>query len=250
MGYDNIEKLSAVIMRPCNNFVIKHVVKVAKKGMDGKRRYFHNEYTYLGGNYIDKKYLKSMNLDFYSYVIIEEQGKDWTNRETIMLTYVNITIFLNSLKKVTDWFSDEEFDDLFYIEDGTLKFNPEFGNLKEVVRLGENRTILFKPSVIEDNNGVRYEGVQMCVNTNQAVGFITLDNLMAMKYIFDNFNMYQSGLELINYLGRPEFDEFNHDIGMDNGCKEDDLTQISKRNNTGEMKNEFKAKLGNFFTSR
>lgn len=253
MGYDNVEKISSLVFRPCNNFVIKHIVQVAKKNIEGKRQYFHKEFTYVSNKYIDKKYLKSINLDFYSYLLIEEQGKDWTNRETIMLQNVNLPNFKHGLKEVANWFYDDKYDDLYYIENNQLKLNAEFGDLKLKLKLGETKSIMFRPSVIEDNNGTRYEGVEMFVNNTHTVGYITLDNLMAMYDIISSFNLYQSSLELINYLQRPEFDKYNYDM-EDEGYeghvnRENGLTQVSKRNNTGELKEEIKNKLGGFFNS-
>lgn len=253
MSYDNVEKLTAVVFRPCNNFTIKHIVQVSKKSMDGKRQYFHKEFTYISNKYSDKKYLKSINLDFYSYLLIEEQGKDWTNRETIMLHNVNLPNFKNSLREVVGWFTDSKYDDLYYIEHNELKLNAEFADVKLKVRVGENKSVLFRPTVIEDHNGTKYEGIEMFVNTNHTVGYITLDNLIAMCDIITSFNLYQSSLELINYLQRPDWDQFNHDMADEGYEKhshgEKSFTQVAKRNNTGELKEEIKNKLGGFFNS-
>lgn len=253
MSYDNLEKITSTVFRPCNTFALKHVVQLSKKNKEGRRQYFHREVTYNSNKYVDKKYLKSISIDFYSYLLLEEQGKDWTDRESIMLYNVNLPNFKNGLREVVSWFQKEEYDDLFYTEGGRLKFNPEFGNVKETIRLGETKSVMFRPTVIEDNFGTLYEGVEMYVNTNIAVGYITIDNLMAMYEIISTFNLYQSSLELINYVQRPDFDKFNYDMEDDaleqHVTRESNVTQVSKGNNTGELKSEMERKLGGFFNS-
>lgn len=252
MGFNNVDKLTATLFRPCNRFTIKHCVRVAYKDKMGNRVFHHKEYTYLNrSKYVDVKYLKSINLDFVGYILIEEQGKDWTERETISLYYRNLPIFIKTINKVASWFIDDEYDDLFYFEGGDLRFNVEFGNLKEIVALGENKSLMFKPTVIEDTDGTKYEGVEMYMNKSDCVGYIPIDNLMALKYIFNKFDLYQSSLELVNYLGRPEFDEFNLDLSREgeHNPVDNSFTKVSRRNNIdgGEMKNRLNNSINEFF---
>lgn len=208
MSYKNIEKISNEIYRPSRNFILKHNVKVAHKNREGRRELFHSEYSYSSSQYIDKKYLKMIKLNYLSFLTLEETGKDWTEREVVMITTNNIHLFKKTMKKVKKWFYKEKYTNLYYYDEHKiLKTSLEFKDLKAVIQ-ASNNTIVFTPTVIEID-GVYYEGVRMYVNTVDSLCEMTIDKFEALYNIIKNFDLYLAGMELINYLSRPEFDTNN-----------------------------------------
>lgn len=211
MGYDNLEKISATIFRPASNIEIKHSVKVAHRDKNGMRQYAHAEYDYSTNNYTNKKRVKSIKLTFDSYITIEDTSKDWSDDRAVRIGYMQLPLFSKSLETVVDWFVDEKYDTLYYIENGISKLNLDFRGLKEVVSLGFGKGLVFSPTVICMDD-LYYEGVELIINNKNCIGYITVDNLIAMQYIFRNMNLYTMGLQMLDYVGRPEFDEYSNEV--------------------------------------
>ena len=214
-GYNELDRVKSVIFRPCTNVAITHITRVASRDKDGMRRYGHSEYSYASNMYKNKKYIMTMNLAFDSYISIDDTSRDWTDDRSVRIGYIQLPIFMKSLKKVIKWFEDEKYDDLYYYENERLKLNIEFQGLREVVQLGFNKGLIFTPAVIRDYDDTDYEGVEMIINNQKCVGLITIDNLMAMYYIFKDMNLYQMGLEMMNYVRRPEFGEFGSTLNSE-----------------------------------
>lgn len=224
MGYNNLEKVKSIIFKPAFNINIVHNVKVASKNKEGKRQYAHQEFSYKSNNYIDVSIVSNVNVNFESYIEIIDISRDWTDDRSVRVGYIQLPILIKGLKKVTNWFDDEKYDTLYYIEDGDLKLNPEFNGLRETIQLGYNRGLIFAPTIIIDNDNVRYEGVEMIINNAKCIGKITVDNLEAMYYIFKNMNLYDMGLNMMSYIGRPEFDDDNSNYVYDKNNMDNERT--------------------------
>lgn len=220
MSYDNLDRISATIFKPANNIALTHVVKVASRDKDGRRRYGHAEYEYKSNAYIDRNYLKSIKLTFDSYLLLEDITRDWSDNRAVKIGYVQLPIFNRTLKKVVNWFEDEKYDNLYYYEEDILKLNMEYHDLRELIALGPDKAVQFRPTVILDDETF-YEGVQIMINNDRCVGYISVDNLFAFYHILYNINLYDLGMHMLNYIRRPEFGEFNNSVINDSNEYQD-----------------------------
>ena len=112
---------------------------------------------------------------------------------------------------VYQWFTDIKYSTLYYIEDDKIKLNSSFKGLKTIIHLSKNSNILFKPSVITDEDDNTFEAVDMMINSDKSITSIKADTIIALIHILETTNLYTLGLMAMCYLQRPEFGmyEFN-----------------------------------------
>ncbi len=250
MAYENVEKVSSDVFRPCRGFILRHTVQVATRNKEGNRDYCHSEFTYMSNKYLDMKYLKSVRLRFNSYLSLEEIGKDWTEKEFVKIDQANIHYFIKTLKRVKKWFKKKKYDNLFVYTDETrqeLMVTLDFKDLNETVWLGQ-KVIKFTPAVIHQDDGC-YEGVMMCVGTSESFGYISFDYLEAMYRIVKNFDLHAAGMAAVNYIGIPEEGKYNVDMESEHTMKKNRSFIESKGNLNSLSKEEPDPKLRGFFTN-
>lgn len=216
MFYKSIEKVTTTVYNPSQGFVLNHVVKVAHKKQDGTRELFHTEYTYSSNTaYYDSKYLKSIKLKFSSYLLLEEVNpdKDWTIRESIYINYNNIHTIIRQLKKCRKWFYSKKHADMYYYLEGELKLNKEHV-CKALQFKMYNKTIIIEPAVLTRGT-IDKEGIKMYLNSGSVVCELDLDQIDTLYYVLKKFDLYQAGLSVINYIGRPPSENHNKDMGIE-----------------------------------
>lgn len=209
MSYKNIEKISSVLFKINKNFTLKHVVKLANRNQNGKRELFHSEYTYLSAaSYTDVKYLKSIKLQFSSYLLLEETDKDkeWNMRENVIINQMGIPHLKKALKKARKWLKK---DDMYFYDGDRLCLNKELKKQKAIM-VGGKRIVLTPAIIIYDDK--EYEGINMYINSTNLLIQLTYDKLEALYYIIKKFDLYEAGLTMISYVGRPEFGMYNSDL--------------------------------------
>lgn len=230
--YNSIEKITSQVFVLNSEFTLKHCVKVAHKRSDGIRELFHSEYTYISQtSYRDTKYLKSIKLNFSSYLLLEETNtdKDWSLKESVFINSANIFKLVKVLKKVKKWFY--KYDDLYYYDDhNELKINGEVVKNCNISLKLMDKIIIIQPTIIYKND-VGYEGVNMYINKSSCICPLTIDKLEALYYILKKFNLYEAGLSLINYLGRPPEEMYNRDIGIESKT---DLNNFYKKHESSK----------------
>lgn len=210
IGYDNLEKISAVIYKPVYNLELRMVCKLAKRDKQGKRRYAHSEFDYNVKQYIDRSKVKSIKLNFEPYLELADTSQDWNNKNTVKISYINLIELRRVLLKVKDWFISPTFKNLFFYDNNVLVKNKEM-HVTETVMLSYDQSLIFTPIIININD-LLFEGVQININNSICYGSITVDNLFVLIDIFDRADLFQYGLLLMNYVGRPEFDKLTYAI--------------------------------------
>lgn len=214
MGYENLEKIKSKIFKPCANICITHITQLATKDKNDNFKYCHNEFTYKSTKYKNKNLLMNINLDFDSYLLIEDISRDWTDDRSVRVGYMQLPILIRHLKKVLKWFEDEKYDTLYFIENGELHINAEF-KCREVIQLGFNKGLIISPTIINDE-ALQYEGVEIIINNKKCIGKVTIDNFIAMYELLKSINLYQAGLTALAYIGRPTFDIYSNYVEHDN----------------------------------
>lgn len=242
IGYENLDKVSLDLFRISSNISVRAVCKTARKDNEGKRVYCHNEYDYYSNFYNDRTKLKSIKLYADAYFEIIDTNRDWTDKNSIRIGYLQKPRFLRGLKIVIDWFNKP---DLFYYDKkNILNLNGDYLNLDLIIELSFDQCVRFKPIVI-NNYETRYEGVMMQINTDKCYGFITIDNLIALYESLKEISVFQIQMGLLNYVRRPDFDVFKNEIKESpiiNNIIGESETIINKRKIDDDKKDYFKFK--------
>lgn len=236
--HDKVEKISNTIYRPCSGLALKHNVKFASKNKEGKRNLYHSEYEYSSSAYIDAPRLVTIKLSYSSYLTLEEEGKDWNDREGIMIGYGDLYYIKRKFKEVERWFT--EYTDLYLEDKDRIVMNSKYKGLRVNIRnLPGNKLILIIPGVMQLDDGSDYECACLFMNNKEKRFDIMMDRFLALTDILSGFNLYLAGQEIVNYLGRPDLGEYSHSFnksGSPKGVSKDSVFSkgvINKRKNNG-----------------
>lgn len=247
-----LDKVSSILMRlSSGKYVLKHVTKVAYKDRIGNRKDFHTLVIYDNDrSYKNMKSMESINLSFKSYLSLEEANStNWSSKAKIQINEYNIHRIVKKLKKVKKWFKSKKNEELFYLENGILQLNKEMAlekKFKKIINCGFDIIIKIIPAVINDKES-RYEGILVFINNEEKYFELTIDELDTLIYKLKKINLYEAGLMMCNYIGRPnkEDEEF---ICMSSSSTEKEIEYQQKQNLLlNKSDNALKESLGGYF---
>ena len=191
ISYIDYEKISDLMMFLGNNVNLKFNIKLAKKGLDGRRYHFHKEYQYLS-NYINQENIITIKRDFEYFLSIESQ-KD---QDFFCMITINDIILLRSvLSNVVHWL------------DGSIK---TFGiKNKKLILLGKqepivmqlvtNKILKFEPIVIINANDIQSQGIRLYIDG--VYTDINANTFMGFVYLINTVDMFGCAQVMLNYIG-------------------------------------------------
>jgi hypothetical protein len=213
-----VEKISNTIYRPCVGLVLKHNVKLASKDKEGKRNLYYNEYEYSSSTYTDTNKLLSIKLNYSSYLTLEEEGKDWNDKEGIMIGYNDLYYIKKNFKQAAKWF---DLDDLYLQDADRLIINAKYKNLRvKITNLPGNKLMTIVPGIMLLDKEEEYECASMFINDKDKRFDIMMDRFLALTDILINFDLYIAGQAVVNYLGRPELGRFKYQFNNNQSTQE------------------------------
>ena len=201
--YLKFDKISDDVYAIGPNFILRFNVSLSKTVND-KRYHFHKEYEYSTKR--GSESLVTLKRSFDYYLSIENIQKDSNgNKLFIRIGPQEQMIFKKGLEEAISWFTDKKYSKLYAKDKGNLIMLapiPEF----RINNLPMQKYILLTPTIIDKGiaNADKEPGIRMEFGDNCIVE-ISIDRMMGLYYIISCFNMYQSAITLINYIGRPEF---------------------------------------------
>lgn len=203
--HEMYEKISDDIMILGGNAILRMNVVLGKKLEDGTRRSYHSEYMYGSDKYINKSKSISLRRSFDYFMSIENFKPIDGVKEFIMLRLKDMYMVLSKLEECKQWFTSSEFKDLYVIKNKKLIM---LGRPDPVIITGlaGDKKIMIAPIVIEYEKD-SYEGVRMFLNKDANYVDVNVDNFMAMIYILNRINMFESAQLMLTYLGRPDMGE-------------------------------------------
>jgi hypothetical protein len=225
-NHDDIDKIKSDVLPVCQGLVLEHHVKLSTKSESGERVYFHKEYDYQSTAYNGVCRLVSVKLNFKSYLILNEVGKDAMFRESVYINQKYKYKIIRSLNKVIKWLYD---DNIFLVKNGKLEVNAT--NKKEVCLLFENSKITLIPTLI-DNNKYLTEAIAIRLNESDSIFKLDIDDIAALRFELEQFNFHQSALSAISYLGSPDLGKYNMSISNTNTPSEGIFTSRTTPTNT------------------
>lgn len=234
-------------------YSLNHVTKFSSKDKVGNRKGYHTLIIYDNmSNYKNRKISENIKLSFKSYLTLEENNNsDWSSKVNIQINDYTLPTIYKKLKKIKKWFTSKKNEDLFYLEDGKLMLNKEMATDKKFIKIincGFNNVLKIIPAVISDKE-TRYEGILIFINTDEKYFEMTYTELKTLIYKLKKINLYEAGLAMLNYIGRPINEDedklfLSKDIEMRKIQQEYELKQNRLLNKSD---NELKNSLGGFF---
>ena len=197
IDHNDYKKISDKIMKLSDEYVLKFVTELHYMNKNGQTNY-HNEYGYIS----DNKYGITINRDFNSYLSIESIKKSEGQKVQIRIGIKEIGIFKLKLKKVMEWFTSKQHENLFVVKDGRMTM---LGKVPPVIAMAMfNNYIEFDAAVAKDQQTEQwYHGVRIYLGSDSISFFMPIATLIVFVDFINSFNLYQSAQLHLNYISRP-----------------------------------------------
>ena len=210
--HNDYDKIYSTIMWINNEYILKMCVDLShtNKKMNNPRENYHKEIGYTGAN----GFCVNINLDPYFYLSIESSKRSaMDNRKmTIRIYQDDMYLLLFRLNEACEWFTSDKYSKLFVKNDNKIMFLERVNNIKCGLRYDY---LEFEPAIMTNtNNGEQEIGVKLYLGADNIFTFINAISLLNLNHFLQHFNIYQAGLSLLSYLGRPEYG--TNYINMDN----------------------------------
>lgn len=206
LEFFKIDKISDDVYVIAQNVILRFNVSLSKIS-NGKRYHFHKEYEYSPKNKTDQQSLVTIKRSFDYYLSIENMQKDNNgNKLFIRIGPQEYMLFKRALETAISWFTDQKYKNLFAIDRGKLILTTVDAKCS-ISNLPMNKYMELYPTIIDHgiSNADKEPGIEILFGDPQTTVQINLDRLMGLYYLISGFNMYQSAITVLNYLGRPEF---------------------------------------------
>lgn len=187
----NIKKLTAVIIRPNKNLLLKVNVNVKE---DNNVRSFHTVNTVNGNDYLTLDTMPFLTLELKD----KEGGGDWKDK-AILINQNNIYQIVKGFEKCLEniynggvFAVDKQGNSIIFadmVEKNTVR----------IFNLGANKRMVIKPAVIFDENETQYEGVILYINKTANFVELTIDALEALYYCLSKIDIFSYAQLLLNY---------------------------------------------------
>lgn len=195
VSYLKYEKISDTMMYLGNSVSLKFNIKLAKKGVDGKRYHYHKEYMYPA-NYINADTLISVKRDFEYYISLES-SKD---KDFFCIITINDILLVRSIMKQTSKWLDGSIE-TFAIKKNKLVLLGKFNPIS--IPLSTGKSIGFQPIVITNVNDIQSQGIRMSIDNNYID--ISANVFMGFVYLITTIDMFSCAQTMLNYLCGDNF---------------------------------------------
>lgn len=209
------------------NYTMNFTVELEKN-----ERSYHSEFGY---HQKDGKFSVGIYRTINYYLSIESWQKDQSgNRNDIRVNQDNFYQFLIATRAAMNWLISKDNASLFIrTKDGNIAINHA---VEPIIVNGiyDNTKLELSPAVFTNpNNGIQEAGIFIYINNASEPIFLSAKRFVNFQYFIENFNMYNTAQNMINYLGRPENGtNYNgSDIGLD--PKKDASAKLNSNKQSG-----------------
>lgn len=240
MEFDNVDKISDDVYNLGSNLILRfNVILTTRPVNSQQKRSYHKEFEYIN-RFQEKSVTIRRSFDYY--LSLENVIKDSATGEKIFIRIGlgEFFLFKQVLEKAASWFSDPKYNKLFVKDNkGKLRLAEPIPETV-LTDLPMDRSLRLVPCIVEKGMSLDDQrfGIRIYYS-NDYNGYADLDigRFMGLVYLISTFNMYQCALELINYIGRPEFGYNRIDLDTLNGSsyafKPNDTYNQSEEKTTG-----------------
>lgn len=205
MIFDNLDVISKEIMKPNNEFKVKHTINLSNKNEKNDKKYNF----YYDFNVADKNYV---NFKTYDNIIIEStrdeyivntmmNGGKYVIPPRIYISYMEAPLFIIALDKAMSWLT---------IDNKNIFESDKYGSpikikqkISEIIPIGMTQRAILEPIIVYDDQNFAYQGISIS-NESKLIGKMTaqefLEFSLSMKYILMNLYMNSNILTLIGMI--------------------------------------------------
>ena len=196
------KKITDILLWLDDKYYVSFTTEFYRTLRDKDPVYFHSEIGYQSNG----KYSVNIVRKLYYYLTIESKERASNGiKNNIRIDQSNSYQFSIALNAVSQWLIDQAYSNLFVMaQNNIIKLGMDVAPIK-VNGVFDNTVIEFAPAVhISKITNNQDTGIAIYINNSPEPIFISSSKFMNFKYFMDGFNMYQTALSMINYLGRPD----------------------------------------------
>jgi hypothetical protein len=192
---NNLDKVTKVILKPCPEMIVKHVVQFKRRGKGDKIYDFAFEYGINGSNKNDGIRFETDD------AIVLESSKYYKNTTpesppiNAYISYMEAPFVISCLDNALTWLQGEHNREIFISSPEGIPI--KLGTtVRAVVPITNNRFISFQPTIISDGD-MTYQGIKIKCELGE-IGSLTaqefLQFALAIKYVL--MNLYATSVNL------------------------------------------------------
>ena len=195
------DKISDDLMYFDRDVYLRFNVQLARKGKDGNRYHYHNEYRYQSkyDNY-GKVLTVRRHFDYYLSIDVRYEFES-----SVLIKAKDMLNVRARLKMASKWFADGIFG-----KDKKGKLHVVGSPRPIDITNLSGKYIRLEPAIITYDNEEQIEGVRLILNGERQVD-ISVDKFMELLYVINGMDMYTCAIGLVNYI-RPDLGENVYDM--------------------------------------
>ena len=128
-------------------------------------------------------------------------------RDKFKVTTQNLYSLTRGLETAVSWFYDKSMQDLFYMEDGVLRFIYDYANLCSTITSPDGEHIEIRPTVDYTETDRGRESIVIYINTTESMSVITRAQFEAIYVTIRDFS-FQNEAILLLYEHDRQLDEY------------------------------------------
>lgn len=199
--YSDYDAIQDDIFSSFDGFFIKLNVKLYRTNSNRELVPFHTEFkrnTKIN-NEVNFRGIM-IKRRFEPRLILGIQNKEYGTTQSIYLYYTHMIQIQSMFRTIIEYMINQ--NNWIATKDGKLK--PK-SPMPLTTPINNYSYITVSPIAYEYADGRVTQGMRITIGEESCFADCGIDEAYAIYYILQNFNLYEAGQNLINYLGRPEF---------------------------------------------
>lgn len=194
--YD-VEKLTDDVMMIANRVILRMNVSISYYTNDNKRLYYHREVEYYSNK--ANQNLINIKRHFDYYLSIEHiQTKDF-----IRIGPSEMFKLQDALEHSYEFFTNPKYKNLYAKKDNDLIMYNRVDPIT-IIGLPMDKYLQFEPCIFTNFRGEPERGLRMYLSSQTSYCDISIRSLEGFLYTIKNFNLFQAGQNMINYIPKPD----------------------------------------------
>lgn len=203
--HNDYDRISDRIMWLSNDFILKFTVDLNRKNTFNGRTTIINFHKEFGYNTDDGRFAVKINREFNYYLSIESSRRGIDGLKCNVRIGINDIYFVKmKMGILIHWFTGADMKDLFVKQNGRIVLHKRVEPIKIMIQR-DLCSLEFEPAVQYINDAEQWIGVNCYLNGSQEPFFMNVNTALAFANVISTFDLYQSAIGLLNYVGRPAY---------------------------------------------
>jgi hypothetical protein len=200
----NLDRITKVIMKPCPELVVKHVIRLRRKNLKNNKIYdFAFDYKFSDNT--DGIRLETDDSIMFESTRYQENSRPDLPPLSAFISYMEAPFMIMCLDNAMTWLQGEHNKEIYISSPEGVPIKLGIPT-RAVVPISNTKFISFQPTIIYDGDNLAYQGIKIKCDNGELANLTAQEFLqfaLALKYVL--MNLYSSSntlttLGLLYYL--------------------------------------------------